>query len=395
VAIEPVSNFLLVECYRDRRDGDTWTEVIEHGLRDMPVKVVLLGSDEARGLLRCARDGLGVPHSPDLFHRQRDLLKPVLLPLARSIRQAEKELDEATGHLDSLDGELSAEGSVPMSVKEIGQIAQAIRHEEAAKERLEQAQQHKEELLQQVRGLGDDYHPFDRQTGRPVTAEQVARRLEQRHQSVERVVQNADLSECASEAVAKARSGLGALVAVVAWFWSLTRQRVEELELSEEAEQLVYESLLPGLYWQAAAQRGRDADERQRLKEMAQRLQEQAWRPGGALASLPEQQRKEVQRVAQECAGLFSRSSSCVEGRNGRLSLHHHGQGRLSEGKLKALTVIHNYVVKRCDGTTAAQRFFGVKHTDVFAWLLERLPELPRPAAKRPKTATRAAPQGG
>src|SRR5205823_5972534 len=31
--------------------------------------------------LRCARDGLGVPHSPDLFHRQRDLLKPVVLPM--------------------------------------------------------------------------------------------------------------------------------------------------------------------------------------------------------------------------------------------------------------------------------------------------------------------------
>ena len=29
VAIEPVSNFLAVECYRDRRDADTWTEYCE------------------------------------------------------------------------------------------------------------------------------------------------------------------------------------------------------------------------------------------------------------------------------------------------------------------------------------------------------------------------------
>ena len=395
VAIEPVSNFLLAECYREHRDGDTWTEAIRHGLRGLPVEVVLLTSDEARGLLRCARDGLEVPHSPDLFHRQRDLLKPVLLPLARSIRQAEKELEKATGHLDSLDGELPADGSVQMSVKEIGQIAQAIRHEEAAQSRLEEAQRHKEELLEQVRGLGDDYHPFDRHTGRPLTAEQLARRLEQRHKGVERVVEQADLSECASAAVAKSRSCLGALVAVVAWFWSLSRRRVEELELSEEAERLVYESLLPGLYWEAAARRGRAAEERKRLKEMAERLQQEAWQGRGALASLPEERREEVRRVAQECAGLFSRSSSCVEGRNGRLSLHHHGQGRLREGKLKALTVVHNYVIRRADGTTAAERFFGVKHRDVFAWLLERLPELPRSAAKRPKTAGHAAPEEG
>ena len=262
--------------------------------------------------------------------------------MQRSISQAEKELDKANERLDSLDGELPAAGSVQMSLKEIGQIAQAIRHQEAANERLEQAKQYKQELLEAVRGLGDDYHPFDRQTGQPVTAAQVARRLEQRHKGVERVVDKAELSERAREAVVRTRAGQGTLEAVVAWFWSLTRQRVEELELSEQAERLVYESLLPGLYWQAAAQRGGDANERKRLKELAQRLQKEAWQPGGALASLPEEQKKQVLRVAQQCAGLFRRSSSCVEGRNGRLSLHHHGQGRLSEGKLKALTVIHN-----------------------------------------------------
>src|SRR3954452_25248058 len=95
-----------------------------------------------------------------------------------------------------------------------------------------------------------------------------------------------------------------------------------------------------------------------------------------------------LEEVARQTAGLFQRSSSCVEGRNGRLSLQHHGQSRVSERRLKALTVIHNYLVKRADGTTAAERFFGQKHKDVFSWLLERLPDLPRAAEKRRKTAT-------
>jgi hypothetical protein len=170
---------------------------------------------------------------------------------------------------------------------------------------------------------------------------------------------------------------------------------VEELDLSDEQEHAVYESLLPGLYWEGVAHRARDGEERVRLRELAEELQKQAWQEGGALASLSEEEKRQVQRVTRECAGLFSRSSSCVEGRNGKLSLHHHGQGRLSARKLKALTVVHNYAVKRPDGTTAAERFFGGKHRDLFSWLLERMPDLPRPAEKRPKKAAQPSLQAG
>ena len=120
-------------------------------------------------------------------------------------------------------------------------------------------------------------------------------------------------------------------------------------------------------------------------KNLAQCLKQQAWAAGGALAALREGEKTEVERVAWQCAGLFCRSSSCVEGRNGRLSLFHHGQTRLSAKRLKALTAVHNYVLRREDGTTAAERFFGQKQRDVFSWLLQRMPELPYPAAKRCK----------
>src|SRR5262249_10865176 len=100
-------------------------------------------------------------------------------------------------------------------------------------------------------------------------------------------------------------------------------------------------------YWQAASRRDKDPDERKRVAELAERLGKKAWAKGGALAALSEEEKATVQQVARECVGLFSRSSSCVEGRNGRLSLFHHGQTRLSEKRLQALTVVHNYVVRR------------------------------------------------
>jgi hypothetical protein len=391
VAIEPVSNFILVECYRDRRDADTWTAAIRQGVRDMPVTVVLLNSDLARGLLCCAEKGLEVLHSPDLFHGQRDLLKPLLLPLARPIQQAEKDLQNARQHTAKVD----APPEQVLSKQDVMAIVAAVRHELASAGRLEEAKERQEQVVQQVRGLGDDYHPFDRHTGCPVTAEQVGERLHKHLEQVDNVVAQADLGERAREAVSKTRSWLGTLTACVAWFWLLTDKSVEELDLSEEQERAVRESLLPGLYWEGAARRGRSGEERQRLQQLAAQLQKAAWQAGGALAELSEARQQAVQRVAQECAGLFSRSSSCVEGRNGRLSLHHHGQGRLSAARLKALTVIHNYGVKRADGTTAAERFFGVQHSNLFSWLLERMPDLPRPAAKRSEKASQPSLKAG
>ena len=83
---------------------------------------------------------------------------------------------------------------------------------------------------------------------------------------------------------------------------------------------------------------------------------------------------------ADEVAGLFQRSSSCVEGRNGVLSMMHHGLHSLGERRLKTLTIIHNYYIRRVDGTTAAERFFGIKHEDIFEKLIYkvRLPGKPR-----------------
>jgi len=75
----------------------------------------------------------------------------------------------------------------------------------------------------------------------------------------------------------------------------------------------------------------------------------------------------------------FQRSSSAVEGRNGCLSqLCHNGRG-LSGNRLKALTAIHNFGLRRSDSTTAAERLFRRDFPDIFEWVIERMGELPEP----------------
>jgi len=292
-------------------------------------------------------------------------------------------LAKASKHTAKLDAPVGTGPEAPG----VEALIESVRNEMVIEKRLAQAKHRQEKAVQEVRGVADDYHPFDRHTGQPVSAEEVGKRLAAHMDQLAEVVAEAGLGEKAKQAVSKSRTWLETLMGCVAWFWCLANARVEELELSEEQERIVKEKLLAGHYWAMAARRARTAEERKRLAAMAEKLKNAAWQEGGELLSLPEEERKEVEEVTRQIAGLFQRSSSCVEGRNGRLSLQHHGHSRVSERRLKALTVIHNYMVKRADGTTAAERFFGQKHKDVFSWLLERMPDLPRPARKRQKPA--------
>jgi Family of unknown function (DUF6399) len=396
VAVEPRSNFLLLEAYRPQRDGDTWAAALGQALAGLPVEVLQVTSDQAKGLLACARDGLQAQHTPDLFHVQRELSKATSLPLYRQAEAAHKEVDRARSHTQAQRQRQQDYQRGPRPPGRPPDLAGAVRLAEAVERQaaadLEQCRQRQEQARQAVRGVAEDYHPFDAAGGQPVKAAAVGRRLEERLRAVDEVVQAAGLGESSREAVAKARRWLVPLVASLAWFWETVDELVSGLGLTAAQRRAFREQLLAGLYWQREASRGRDAAQRQQRRALAKRLLEAAWSAAGALGQLAEAQRQEVARVAAAAVALFVRASSCVEGRNGRLALHHHGQGPLRDSRLRALTAVHNFVVERADGTTAAERFFGSKPRPLFEWLLERMPELPRPAQRRPSAAKKATP---
>ena len=85
-----------------------------------------------------------------------------------------------------------------------------------------------------------------------------------------------------------------------------------------------------------------NADERRRLRALSQNMLGLLQEEGGPFGGLSADESTLIEKVGAECASLFHRSSSCVEGRNGQLSLRHHGLHRLSNRKLAALTAVHN-----------------------------------------------------
>jgi hypothetical protein len=260
------------------------------------------------------------------------------------------------------------------------QLPPAEADEAAARARVAECRERQQRATAARQGLSRDYHPFDLDTGRPLTDQEVASRLAGHFDTLEQIAAEAGLSAHARDKLAKARRVLDGMQATVAFFWAMITARLESWKLSEPVQPWMREQLILGYYLCRAAEKAGTARERQRLRELSQAILARARSPDGLWGTLSPDSQADLQRKARDCADLFQRSSSCVEGRNGQLSLKHHALHQLTTRKLKALTVLHNYFLRRADGSTAAERFYGTAPRDLFAWLLEyvALPAHPR-----------------
>ena len=161
----------------------------------------------------------------------------------------------------------------------------------------------------------------------------------------------------------------------------MLNQLIESLSVSCKHELLLRNTIIPAHYLMIASKKAKTAELRHQIKQQAEQLfyelkNNEVW------IYTEQIDQNILMTAAKECAHLFQRSSSCLEGRNGYLSLRHHGLHHLSDRKFGALTVIHNYFTTRSDHTTAAERLFSKKPRNLFEHLMETLPSVSRPALK-------------
>lgn len=387
VAIEPVSNYILLEQYSSSRDAGAWNQAMDQALTGLDVDVVQSTSDEGSGLLRHVRESLGAHHSPDIFHVQQEATRGTAGALASRVRQADKDCEEAAKRAAQLHDEweaYEAARSGPGRPRDYAKrVDEALAAHDAAVAAAAAARQCQEQAREAVRGIADRYHPFDLQTGAAREAQQVSTELDEQFESLNKAAAEASLSERCRDRIAKAYRVVSQLVATIAFYHRIVGARVEALGLPDEAEQLVRRHLIPGLYVQETASKAKGAETRAALREHADAILAPVGEPDNPLMLLDDDERATIDQVARDCAQLFQRSSSCVEGRNGQLALRHHSLHRLLPRKLKALTVVHNYMITRPDSTTAAERFFGQKPRKLFDALLAKLEVPRRPAAAR------------
>lgn len=396
VAIEPVSNFLILEAYAENRDAATWNANIDTALDCFSVVVIQCVSDEAAALLCHAQTHLGAHHSPDVFHVQYDVSKATSLALNRQNERAKEAYELAkVVHEENQSKRKAFEEQWPCSIRELELEKELLRKGPELDKNLQETRTRLEATSDRMQrahdarcGIANDYHPFDVSTGSPMESSDVQNRLEQHFKTLHAIVDQAELSLGAANRISKAERVLASMIATIAFFWCMLKLIMEKLECNDDVKLIWKNELVASYYIARVAERSQKAEEAKRLMDLSKSILARARSPDRPFSELPESIQLSLEQKAEQAADVFQRSSSCVEGRNGQLSLRHHGLRELTASKLRALRTIHNYVIRSPDGTTAAERFFANKPRDLFRWLLDQLPMPARPRQKKKNGAT-------
>jgi Family of unknown function (DUF6399) len=385
VAMDPDSNYLLLEQVAQGRDQDTWNAAMEQALSGLQCHVIQSTSDEAPGLLAYVAHHLGAHHSPDLFHVQPELVKAASGPLATKQRTASKaateaqaRLDQVTGHRPEADDERKPQGPVGVP-KDTVTPEQAQHDAQAASQEVERISAQREQVAQSIRRLGQAYHFVDLERGVRRNAQLIATDIYDQIDTIRNVAQHEGLAQSCLDRIDKAERVVPKMQATLEFVSSYVSQQVRQLDLTPAASFAMHARLIPAFYLERVAQT-RTVRAGEPLRELAERLRTPLFEPGGALAALTPTLQCQLQHQAQRLAAVFQRSSSNVEGRNGYLSLRNHQlRGLDRPRKRECLTAIHNFFLTRDDGTTAAERFFGQKPRSMFAAILKAVEVPPAP----------------
>ena len=392
VAVDMVSGYIPLEKSSGQRDAQTWNEQIQASLAGLKVELVQIVGDGATALRKLAEDLLGVPKVDDLWHGQNAITRGTMGPLAAKVEQAAhllataREAEEvvATGRT-AYEQRAHGPGRPPNWAARAACAVQAVQSAETG---LNEARANQTAMQQAVCDLGITLHPVDLSTGALQDAAQVEKGLQIIFIRMLQIVLAACLGQHSQAAIRKAAKLIPSWVAMVTRWHQLVDERLAAVAQPVAVVALVRNVLIPVLYLSRVIRQTRDGARRQELQSVRNRLLVGLTEPGGLWRTLPVALRRTLLAMAQDCVDLFQRSTGCVEGRNGCLSLHQHQTRGLGPALLAALTVVHNFVLTRTDGTTAAVRFFGrAPEQALFPYLCQVLPfpARPRKRARYPK----------
>jgi len=368
VLMDLSSGYIFVEAEAENRQYETWRDKAQTALTRVGVRVRSLVSDRAPALIKLALEGFECPSIADLFHPLWDLSKTIGAALSRQWNQANQKLAQAQQRLMQLTA----------LAKETTAQQRLVEQLQAHLEFVQSGQRSYHRLRQQ---LTLTVHPFALSDGSFKTTTEIQIQLEQLLLKLE-LLQNRHQLVKADSVLPKFRQQIPALAVGVNTWWQWVQQSLLLDNLDAPLTNWLLGQMLPTVYWQHQIGKTRSRS----LRRIYQRAQQQAHRAllnHAFTATLVDGQLQHWQDWAKRMVSQFHRASSAVEGRNGYLSQRHHAKRGFWRNHLPVLTVIHNFDLKRSDGTTAAQRLFGRQFPNLFAWVIEQMGELPRPRASK------------
>ena len=366
VLMDLTSGYLLVEEIAEDRKFATWLQAAEPRLQALNLEVDHAVTDRAKALIKLAVEGFACPSGADVFHAQYDISKWLGARVQRQCERAQKTLQESETALQDLKDKGAAEHSL-QDVKR-GEVKKATR----GSRQMERA---RDDYLENLHGVAEAIHPFSIGDSSPQTAPEIQHNLEERARSFEKIAQRCSIRD-SKGILAKFRKQFKDLASGVSVWWVWVTESLQAHTLDQEQQAWVLQTALPTVYWHHQREKTQNAD--QRKKYSANWHQALAgFQAHPVTMDLSADELTYWQAWAEEAVSRFHRSSSAVEGRNGYLSQMYHNRRGLAPGRLKALTVMHNYGLTRSDGTTAAERLFGTQFPDLFECLVAQMGELP------------------
>jgi hypothetical protein len=360
VMMDLASGFIVMESLTQDCRYQTWQQQAQQAFSQLGLKVRYCVSDRAKALIKLALEEMGCPSIADLFHVMRELSGGIGRELSKRLFQINRRLEQLSepGEESHLKTQLQAQQTV-----------------------LTLAQKQYHECLHQI---SLTLHPWQVESGVPKTTPQVAALLQEHCQTLHQLKQTNNLPDHEGSIV-KVERQIQNLSSLVDLWWEWVRQSLQQQSCDATLQVWLEQFLLPLYYWQYQVQRTK----KPLLKTAYQSAYQQA-QVACAQHPLPlvlePSQLEHWQRWAMDIVRKFQRASSAVEGRNGYLSQIHRNRCGLSSRQLQVLTTLHNFSLKRADGTTAAQRLFGQLPPDLFESLVQQMPALPQ-ARQRKATA--------
>ena len=347
----------------EKRDRQSWWGHIEKEVLGFGVKVQSVVSDRAKALIGvCDEAGLNVVSFPDLFHYMQDMNQAVGLELGKKEEQVRRSLSNAKEEVKA---------SLQTKYDYLSGLKKLYRRE--------------------IEGINKLIHPFDC-NDIWTNEERIRKGLIECLRTIGKISADAEIEI----RVPKASKVYEQISPIAKGVGEWIRQTKTELEnwvskaiLSPEEEKCLTGLLLPFTYWEVqlvktrAKLRNHDLRNyyKQRQADAKKRLWESDFWQG-----MDESRQRELYLLAHQLAVSFQRSSSQVEGRNGYLSFAHHAQRGLGTQRLKVLTVVHNYDIRRKDGTSPAERFFKKDFPDLFDFLCQNVTGFKEPRKRKDKS---------
>ena len=363
VLMELQSGFIFTEELVKDRKHKTWSSVTEPCLSKLN-NILSVAMDKGRSLLALGKNIKSAITTMDLYHLLQDITRAFGAQFSAKQRSLDKQ-------------QKTTEQNKSLSVEKKSLAIEAISTQRQTFDEGENT--YKKSLF----SLSTMCHPF-MGIAEPQSSSTLHRKMMGVISTLRKVMSACGISD-KRNLIDRCERRLGLLTILNDYWhqWVLAAVQAKTFELKEQRWATKY--LLPWCYWQWQYSKAKRKPEQ---REYYQKQVEGAYQHLLSSPLTAQYLTEDWKSWGTSMAMKYQRTTSAVEGRNGRLSYHYFSSKGVRASHVKPLTVIHNFWIKRSDNSTACERLCHFKPPDLFEWMLERMDAIPVARPRQPSIAT-------